>query len=213
MDKNISVYIIDDHPVIIDCIKLVLKKVDDIEVIGSSTEGIKALQELKELSPNVVIVDLHMPDIDGFEIMRSLREICEDMKFIVFTGDVDEKVIIQSVLSGANGFVLKGLEMENLVNAVRVTSKGDYYFCKKAGEDIVNKLSGSFKGNVKEMTEKLSPRELELMTEISKGVSCSEIARHLKIDLNSVYTYRNRLMNKVGAKNPTELVKIALQVK
>ncbi len=203
---SISVYLIDDHRALLDALKVVFKSHSGISIVGESTSAKNCLDELLQLNPDVVTLDLFMENENGIDFLKELKRRGLSFKTVVFTGSSDGGHVSDCFKHGALGYVLKGGGINELADAVIAAGKGNYYLSERVGKVFFNQVDFIEKHPDKKETEELSQREKEVLQLTSKGKSCSEIAKTLKLELSSVYTYRNRLINKLGVRNTTELI-------
>ncbi len=208
---SISVYLIDDHRALLDALKSVLKSYPEISIAGESTSAKNCIDELIQLNPDVVTLDLFMENENGIDFLKELKKRGLSIKTVIFTGSSSEETVAECFRYGAIGYVLKGGGIDELVHAVTAAGKGNYYLSKDVGKLFFDKVRFSEKHSEKEKPETLSQREKEVLKLTGEGKSCSEIAEILKLELSSIYTYRNRLMNKLGVKNASELIAAAVR--
>lgn len=218
MEKQFSVYVVDDHPLVTEAICSVVRSLSAFKLVGSSETSAKALDEILASKPDIVVLDIIMPDISGIEILNNIKEKLPSTKTIVFTGCVEEDKIKDFLIAGANAYILKGSSMSELIDAFNTVAKGNYYFDKEVGKILTTvscAQSGVCNGedNFNALVEKydLSAREISILKKILDGASCSKIAEELEIKLSSVYTYRSRLMKKIGVESISELFKVFLK--
>lgn len=199
---------------IIEGLRTVFSRTADLEIIGSNTDGPSALKEIQKLMPDLAIIDLYLPRYDGIAILKGLTdEKYKGIGKIVFSGFYNFNDIARVISNGAKGYVIKGCSLDMIADAARTVGRGNYYFDREVGDVITNNFSSRpAPGTKDERAELLSSREREVVDCIADGKSCSETAETLDIKLSSVYTYRNRLMNKLRAKNHADLLRIALKI-
>lgn len=207
----ISIYLIDDHRSLLDALKVFFQSESDFSVVGESTVAMKCLDELIQLKPDILVLDLLLENENGIELLKELSRTNSSVKTVVFTGSADEKHIADCFKYGALGYVLKGGGLNELIEAVNAVAKGNYYLSQHVGKIFFDQVKFSEKHFDKGKSEILSQREKEVLKMTGEGRSCSEIAEILKLELSSVYTYRNRLINKLGVKNTSELIAAAVK--
>ena len=208
---SISVYLIDDHRSLLDALKEVFKGYPKISLVGESTSANKCIDELIKLRPAVLILDLFLENENGIDFLKELKKRGLTVKTVIFTGSANQEDIAECFKYGALGYVLKGGSVEELVEAVIAAGKGNYYLSEYVGKTLFDQVKYNEKriDNVK--SEVLSKREQDVLHLTGEGKSCSEIAENLKLELSSVYTYRTRLMNKLGVKSASELIAAAVK--
>lgn len=210
-DEKIRIFIVDDHPIVRDGLIAILNTQPDFEVIGEAESGKKAVQLASELKPNVLLLDLEMPEMDGVEVLRQMREICgENVRAIVFTVfDTDER-ILKAVQAGAKGYLLKGARREDIFDAIRIVNNGGSLLEPVIASKLLDHLSNvpSIKADT---PEPLTAREMDVLTLLAQGKTNKEIAASLYITERTVKFYVSAILNKLGASNRTEAVTLAAQ--
>ncbi|MFA6290301.1 MAG: response regulator transcription factor [Victivallales bacterium] len=207
----ISVYLIDDHRSLLDALKEVFKGYPKISLAGESTAAKSCLDELVQLKPDVLVLDLRLENENGIDFLKELKKRGSSVKTVIFTGSANQEDIAECFKCGALGYVLKGGSIEELVEAVIAAGKGNYYISEHVGKILFNQVKYNGKPIDNGKSEGLSQREKEVLKLTGEGKSCSEIAENLKLELSSVYTYRTRLMNKLGVKSASELIAAAVK--
>ena len=203
MSEKIRILIADDHPILREGLKSVLATQTDFEVVGEAATGREVIRQVGTLEPDVILLDLEMPEMDGVETIQLLGEREINVPIIVFTVfDTDER-IVASLKAGAQGYLLKGTPREELFNAVRVVHSGGSLLQPVVASKFLKKISKGF--------DQLTPRELEVTTLLSQGLQNKEIATQLSITERTVKFHVSSVLSKLGADNRTEAVKIAVQ--
>ena len=200
---TIKILVADDHPVVRDGLVAVLSTQPDFEIVGECNTGIEAVQQVAEKQPDVILLDLEMPELDGVGALRQLREHDPDVKVIVFTAfDTDER-IVSAVQAGARGYLLKGAPREEIFNAVRVVNEG--------GSLLQPVIASRLLHRINQPGEALTSRELEVLQQMARGLQNKEIAALLVISERTVKFHVSSILNKLGAGNRTEAVTMAAQ--
>jgi DNA-binding NarL/FixJ family response regulator len=208
----ISVFIADDHTIVRDGLRLLLELQADIRVIGSAADGRQAVYQVRKLCPDVVVMDVAMPGLNGIEATRQIRQISPSSQVLILSMYATSEHIFHALQAGALGYLLKESAAVEVVNAVRAVYAGHRYLCHKIDDVKIDsyihqrQISGA-----KSPLESLSPREREVLQLVVEGKSSAEIADILYLSSKTVETYRSRLMQKLDIKDIPSLVKFAIQ--
>jgi two-component system, NarL family, response regulator DegU len=210
--EDINVVLADDHVVVRNGIKMLLENEKEIKVIGEASDGIEALDAVKRLQPDVLVIDIRMPNMNGLEATSKLKDYSDKTKALILSMHNDEDYILQSVESGASGYLLKDSTKEEFLKAIRSVSHGGKYF----SGDISNVLVNSYltvknpksndpksEGNDYDLTK----REKEILKLIYEGVGNKEIAEQLNKSVRTIETHRFNIMKKIKVGNVVELFK------
>lgn len=210
--KKISIVIADDHTLIRDGIKALLQSIDEFEVVGEATDGEELVQFIDTLDPDIVVVDITMPKKTGIEVITEVKKYNSRVKFIVLSMHDNPEYVLKSVQAGALSYLLKNTDHEEIVKAVKAVSSGQKYFSADIYSIILNGLANPelIKGN--QLSEALTKRELEILREVSMGLSTKLIADKLHISVRTVETHRINLMKKMEVHNSAELIKKAMDL-
>jgi len=203
MTEPIRILIADDHPVVRDGLAAMLGTEPDFLVAGQAATGTEVVEQVRSLKPDVVLLDLEMPEMDGVQALRQIRKTLPDVKAIVFTAfDTDER-ILGAVQAGAKGYLLKGAPRAEVFNAIRVVSQG--------GSLIEPAIASKILRQANRPEEMLTEREGEVLGLLAQGKSNKEIAAALNITERTAKFHMSSIMGKLGASNRTEVVTIAVQ--
>ncbi|MEW5957658.1 MAG: response regulator transcription factor [Chloroflexota bacterium] len=209
MTQAIRLVVADDHPVVRDGLTAMLSTQPGFEVVGEAGTGREAVEQVTALEPDVVLLDLEMPDLDGVEALQQMRAHNPNVQVIVFTAfDTDER-ILAAVQAGAQGYLLKGVPREELFNAVRVVHQGGSLLQPVVASKLLRQVS--HQGQAKLEPETLTPREVEVLQLLARGLQNKEIAAELVISQRTVKFHVSSIMSKLGAGNRTEAVAMAVQ--
>lgn len=209
---SITVFLADDHAVVRDGLRLLLEAQGDIKVVGEAANGRDAVQQVARLCPKVVLMDLAMLELTGFEATRQIRQVCPSARVIVLSMLSTAEDIFQAMQAGANGYVLKESAGAEVVNAVRAVHAGRRYLSQRASDALLDYLMLQRESpEIKSPLERLSRREREVLQLLVEGKSRVEIAQTLFLSPRTVDTYRERLMQKLGLSDFPSLIKFALR--
>ncbi len=210
--KKISIIIADDHTLIRDGIKSLLQSVDEFEVVGEATDGDELVQFIDSLDPEIVVLDITMPKKSGIEVITEVKKYNNRVKFIVLSMHDNPEYVLKSVQSGALSYLLKNTDHEEIVKAVKAVSSGQKYFSPDIYSIILNGLANPELVKASQLAETLTKRELEVLKEVSMGLSTKLIADKLFISVRTVETHRINLMKKLDVHNSAELIKKAMDL-
>ena len=209
MTDPIRILVADDHPVVRDGLTAILSTQPDFQVVGEAGTGAEVVRHATALKPDVILLDLEMPDLDGVEALTQLRQVYPEARAIVFTAfDTDER-ILGAVQAGAQGYLLKGVPRDELFKAVRIVHSGGSLLQPVVASKLLRQVS--HQNQVEAETEALTPREREVLTLLAQGLPNKEIAAHLVISQRTVKFHVSSIMGKLGATNRTEAVALAAQ--
>jgi DNA-binding NarL/FixJ family response regulator len=209
MTDTIALLIVDDHPVVRDGLVAILGTQPDFEIAGEAASGEAALALYERLRPDVILLDLEMPEMDGVEVIKRLRATRPEVKIVVFTAfDTDER-ILSALQAGAKGYLLKGAPRSELFEAIRIVHQGGSLLQPVVASRLLSQLSGSESADGP--AEPLTPREAEVLQLLAQGKPNKEIAAELFISERTVKFHISAILAKLGATNRTEAVTIALQ--
>ena len=208
----ITVFLADDHTVVRDGLRVLLEAQPDISVIGDAANGRETVRLVTQLRPDVVVMDIAMPDLNGIEATRQIYEACPSAQVIILSIHSTTEHIFRALQAGARGYLLKESAGIEVVNAVRAVHAGHRYLSQKISDRLIDdyvrqRQAAGAKGPL----ARLSPREREVVQLVVEGKSNAEIAGILSLSLKTVETYRSRLMRKLGISDLPSLVRFAIQ--
>lgn len=208
----IKVMLVEDHAIVREGLKALLASEKDIEVVGEAGNFTEALQVAARTRPEVVVMDLRLPDQSVIEVTRALKETFPDIKVVILSMYDEEELVIRALKSGATGYVLKRAGVTELLKAIRAVCSGEAYLDSTIARRVVEGLQKgvSLKQRVGAEPE-LTPREEEILRLVAQGLTNQEIARRLFISIKTVQAHRANLMKKLGVHDRVELVKYALK--
>ena len=209
--KSISIFLADDHTVGREGMKSLLEKQADMEIVGEAPCDAQAWQRVRELRPDVVIMDISMPGMDGIQAIRRLKHDRPAVRVLTLAADEDRAYLHELWEAGASGYVLKHVTAEELIHAVRTVAVGTFYLDAAIAGDIIESHLRAQLIKDKPQGNGLSEREREVLEQIAWGYSSKEIAAHLGISAKTVETYKSRLMEKLGLRSRPEIVRYAVR--
>jgi DNA-binding NarL/FixJ family response regulator len=210
MPDRIRILIADDHPVVRDGLAAMLGTQPDFAVVGLAVDGREAVRQAIDLSPDVVLLDLEMPGLDGVQSLAQMRQLAPAVRAIVFTAfDTDER-IVGAVQAGAQGYLLKGVPRDELFHAIRVVSQGGSLLQPVVASKLMRKIASPLP-TARAASPPLTEREQEVLGWLARGRVNKEIAAGLGISERTVKFHVSSIFNKLGASNRTEAVTLAVQ--
>jgi DNA-binding NarL/FixJ family response regulator len=210
--RKITVLICDDHSVFREGVRSILSEERDMEVIGQAGDGGEALTKVRELHPQVVLLDIAMPVLRGFEVVRRIQKIDPAIRVLMLTVYDDEDLVARCLIAGAAGYVLKDAPPSQLVYAIRTVARGEQYLSPKALKGVIgNFIEGSQK--LATRYDLLSDREREILIMLAEGDSLKEVATRLKLSVKTVDAHKYNLMKKLDLHDRTELIRFAIRQK
>ena len=212
--KNIKILIVDDHEVVRDGLKNILLSLNNVSIAGEAANGEDSISLYDSLKPDLVIMDISMPGMNGIEATRIIKENDPNAKILILTMHDNQEYLNQIIRSGAKGFVLKNTDKEELLDAVKTVAGGENFFSKDISKLIIENYIRSAKDSDKNEGYKevpLTKREVEILKCIAEGNSNQEIANKLYISYNTVDTHRKNIMHKLSIKNTAGLVRYAIE--
>lgn len=204
----IKVLLVDDHDLVRTGIKRLLDDVSDIEVVAEAGTGEQAVRIVRESKPDVVLMDVSMPGIGGLEATRKINKSCPDTKVIIVTIHDNDPFPVRLLEAGALGYLTKGCDIDNIVDAIRTVSKGKRYL----SSEIAQVLALTFvPGGDKSPFDQLSQREMQVMLMVTEGKCIRDISDQLCLSPKTISTYRYRLYEKLKVVNDVELTHMAIR--
>jgi two-component system response regulator NreC len=208
MTEQITVLIVDDHTIVRSGVRLLLEAETDIQVVGEALNGRQALELAASLLPDVVLMDISMPEMDGLEATRQLKKLLPQINVLVLTMHRSDDYFFEMLKAGASGYILKGAKTSELIAAVHVVQRGEVFLYPSMTQKLVRGyLQLADWDSDGELA--LSPREKEIFRLLAEGYSNKEIAEKLVISPSTVHTHRGNVMEKLGLGNRRELIQYA----
>ena len=208
---KIRVLLVDDHHMLRDGLKLLLASEEDMIVIGEAADGKQAVEFVEKYQPDVVVMDLGLPDISGFEATRLIRDLKMEIRVVVLSMHTRKEFIVKAIESGADGYVPKSSTHESLLDAIRTVYSGESYLHPLAASALVNNLMKE-EDNEEQRYQDLTSREQEVIRLSAMGYTSREIGEKLIISPKTVDTYRQRAFEKLEINHRSDLVRFAMRI-
>jgi len=209
---NITVFLADDHAVMRDGLKLLLESQAGIQVVGAAGDGREAVRLVARLRPQVALMDISMPQMNGIEATRQIRETCPETKIIILSMHSSSDHVLQALQAGARGYLLKAGAGDEVIKAVRAVHAGERYLSKKVSDRVIDDFLRLTEGTITDnRLAALSAREREVLQLVAEGYSTAEIAGILPLSAKTVESYRSRIMEKLDLKNLAAMIKFAIR--
>jgi DNA-binding NarL/FixJ family response regulator len=197
------VLLTDDHAILIEGLRAYLSYYDDVEVVGEAHDGAEALASVAELQPDIVLMDIAMPGINGITATRLIREQYPQTRVLVLTQHEEKQYVLALLKAGASGYILKRALGSDLINALRTVARGGTFLYPTVATLLVEEM--------KHPTVSLTPREAEVLQHIVRGETSSQIADSLSLSVKTVEWHRSNLMSKLNVHGVADLVRYALE--
>jgi DNA-binding NarL/FixJ family response regulator len=202
--RPIRLLVADDHPVVRDGLRAMLATQPDMDLVGEAATGAEAVAHARALRPDVVLMDLQMPDLDGPAAIAALREQAPEVRVLVLTTFGTDADITRAVDAGATGYLLKDAPREQLFGAIRAAARGESVLSPSVATRVLGRMRAPAE-------EALSPRELEILQAVARGLSNKDIGRQLYVSEATVKTHLLRVFSKLGVDDRTAAVTVALE--
>lgn len=210
---HIRVVLVDDHAILRSGLKAVLGGARDIEVVGEASNGREALEQVSRLSPDVVVMDLTMAEMDGITATRALGEREKPPRVLVLTMHAEEEYLLPVLEAGASGYLVKSAADRELIEAVRTVARGDLYVSPSAGRVLARGIRKKDEhAELRGRYEKLTDREQAVLRLVAAGYTAPEIGEQLFISPKTVDTYKQRVNEKLGLQHRNDYVNVALKL-
>ncbi len=205
----IRVLLVEDHTLVREGIRSLLDSFKDVEVVGEAANGRDALRKTRQLAPEVVLMDISMPELNGMEATARLAKSCPDSKVLMLSMHNDEEYVAQSLRAGARGYLVKEAATRELEHAIQVLARGEVYFSNSISVDAVERLMADDSSG--SALAQLTSRQREILQLIAEGCRTREIAERLSLSIKTVETHRTHLMERLGIWDVPGLVKFAIK--
>jgi two-component system response regulator NreC len=206
------ILICDDHTLFVEGMKAMLRNEPTLEVVGEARNGRQAVQLVMQLRPDVLMMDISMPDMNGFDATRRVHEFDPSVKVLILTMHDEEEIVARCLQAGAAGYIMKDAPAAQLLYAIETVRKGERYLSPV----VLKKIVEGYVKNTnlpKTSYDLLSPREREVLKLLAEGCSVKEVATRLNVSVKTVDTHKTNLMRKINVHDRAELIKYAIQRK
>lgn len=214
-----KIFVVDDHPVVVEGIIRAFEKEPDFEIVGTASDGLQAVQRVKTLKPDIVIMDISLPHMKGIDATREIKTRKEQIHVLIYSMYSDKEYVTSLFGMGISGYVLKSEPIKNLIRAAKVIRHGGSYFSGSVQEALREHMSaleavpGCQPGELQSVTMKLTAREREVFLLLADGLTPKEIAQRLFISPKTVETHKYKIMEKLEVNSVAQLTKIAVKKK
>jgi two-component system response regulator NreC len=204
---------VDDHVVMRQALRMLLEAQSELEVVADVENGRQAVQAVERLQPDVVLMDVVMPGLNGLEATRQIRRIAPSTRVVMLSGFVDEDQLLDALRAGASGYIIKKSDISELVLAIQTVHRGNSYFSSALSEgfDLAEVLYQSKRPDQRTGADSLTPREREVLQLIAEGHTNQGIANELYISVKTVEAHKSHIMSKLHARNRTDLIRYAIR--
>jgi DNA-binding NarL/FixJ family response regulator len=210
-DERVRVCLIDDHDLLRRGIKTMLETEADIEVVGEASDGAEALALVEEAVPDVVLIDVIMPNKDGIEATKEIKDAFPNVGVVVLSGHDERQFLFDALKAGASGYILKTAELEEVVETVRSAAKGEAKLDPSLATQVLSEFQAYQKADVSEVYQPLTPREREILQLMSEGLPNKTIASRLRISERTVTTHVANIYAKLHVNNRVSAIQEAMR--
>jgi len=207
----IRVLLVDDHPIMREGLRALLADERDVELVGEASNGRDALALTEQLAPDVVVMDVAMPDMNGMEAARRIADAQPGVRVVALSMHADKRFVRQMLLAGASGYLRKGCTFDELVRAVHTVAAGNTYLSPEIASTVAEDYTKRLISAGVSRPAALTPREREVLQLLAEGNQPKQIAARLNVSVKTVSSHRRSVMQKVGARSLADLVKYALR--
>jgi len=206
-----DIVLVDDHKLVRDGIKTLLERGPDFRVVGEADNGAEAVQLCRKTNPELVLMDIGLPGMNGIEATTELLRHCPGVKVVILSMYDDENSVVSAIRSGARAFVLKKASSGELLDALRTVARGGSYLSSQVSDKLLQRIQrGDLETMDKTPLDQLSPRELQVLRMVAEGKTSKDIAVMLDLGLQTVRSYRKTMMKKLNVNNVAGLTQLAL---
>ena len=208
---SVTIIVVDDHPIVRQGLRHLLEAEPEFRVVGEAEDGIAAIQLLERLKPDILVLDMMMPSLNGLEVLRRLKNISQNTRTIILSMQSADVYVFESLKNGAAGYILKETGPSELVNAVRQVVLGNQYLSPKLSKRIQTSSGQGILDVPSDAYDTLTAREREILQMTVEGRTSHEIGEKLTISPRTIEVHRSNFMNKLGIHNQAELIRFAIK--
>jgi DNA-binding NarL/FixJ family response regulator len=212
---TIRVLLVDDHTVVRQGLRRMLESDDEIDVVGEASSGRVAVRTVPQVRPDVVVMDIALPELNGVEATRQIVKQCEGIGVLILSMHADQTFVRESLHAGARGFVLKDADPGDLLRGVKAVNRGESFFSPAVSRVMLDEFveGGAQVSDADLKLTSLTDREREVLQLITEGKSSKEVASLMDVSIHTVDSHRKHLMEKLGVHNTAQLVRFAVQTR
>lgn len=207
---SVRILLVDDHPMIRHGLKNLLSSVADFNIIGEASDGLEALREIDLKKPDILVIDLMMPNLNGLEVLAQVRKFSPATRTIIFSMQSAGPYVMEALKAGAMGYIIKDTGAGEIVSAIQSVTQGNPYISDRVAS-LVNSDTVRRQDTIPDMYETLTTREREVLQMTAEGKSSSEIGEALMISPRTVEIHRGKVMKKLGLRNQADLIRFAIK--
>jgi len=212
MTRKIKIMIADDHTIVRQGMKKLLETYPELQVVGESQDGDETVELVKKLLPDIVIMDISMPGLNGLDATRQIKKRAPEVKILILTMHAEKEYIFKILQSGASGYLLKGSAIDELVTAIHAVDRGESYLSPPVSKSIIEDyVGGGAKSRSPMKSQPLTTREREVLQLIAEGHTSKSIATRLSLSSKTIETHRSHIMQKLNIHNAAGLIRYAIQ--
>lgn len=212
MSEKIKLLLVEDHSLTRVGLKYSLEKIENLEIIGEAEDGVEGVQKAQELNPDVILMDLGMPNKNGIDATKDVKELCPDIRVIILTSHDSEDEVLAAISAGADAYCMKDIPAERLIQAIESVNDGVVWLDPSIAEIVLSFVPSQSKKNSATLEDfDLTPREIEVLKLIVDGRSNADIAFDLTVSMHTVKTHISNILSKLGVNDRTQAAVKALR--
>jgi len=208
---SIKILLADDHKIVSDCLKPLIDKQPDMMVVGEAENGRMVVALAQKLNPNVIIMDISMPDLNGMEATRQIIAKCPGVRIITLSMNSDRRYVTGMLSAGASGYLTKSCSFEELIRAVRIVAANKTYLSPDISDIVIKESLSRSSTDKSSVSSTLTMRECEVLQLLAEGKTVKQIAAKLCLGIKTIYTHREQIMEKLNIHSTADLTKYALR--